>query len=341
MKLLITGGAGFIGTNFIHYWLQNHPEDTIVNFDALTYAGNLENHKQSENHHNYHFVKGDICDYNLVSDTLHQHEIDTIVHFAAESHVDRSLLGPMTFVQTNVTGTVTLLEAARAIGNIRFHHVSTDEVFGMLQKDDTHKFNEQTSYSPNSPYSASKASSDLFVNAYYKSFGIPVTITNCSNNYGPYMFPEKLLPLAITNLPEGKKVPIYGKGDQVRDWLHVSDHVLAIELILQKGTIGQTYCVGSMDKEITNLEVIQILCNILNKDFESSVEFVKDRPGHDFKYAVDSTKINTQLGWRPQTTLQTGLTEMVAWYQANQSWWQSIKSGEYQDYYQKQYKDRT
>ncbi|MEI7652739.1 MAG: dTDP-glucose 4,6-dehydratase [bacterium] len=335
MKLLVTGGAGFIGSNFIHYWLRVHPEDSIICFDKLTYAGNIENHAHIADDPRYTFVKGDITDRTAVDKVVKQ--VDLIVHFAAESHVDRSITGPEAFVRTNVLGTMVLLEAARTHGNKRFHHISTDEVFGALPLDSTTKFDEKTSYDPHSPYSASKAGSDHLVRAYYDTYGLPITITNCANNYGPYHFPEKLFPLAITNILEGKKVPIYGDGLYVRDWLHVEDHCRAIDMVISKAKIGSTYCVGSMTQDISNKEVIQKICQVMGVDFDSTVEYVKDRPGHDRRYAIDWSKINQDLSWKPLHTFDEWIGLTVQWYRDNESWWRRIKSGEYADYYKKQY----
>lgn len=335
MKLLVTGGAGFIGSNFILYWLKNHPEDQIVNLDALTYAGNLENLKAVENNQNYKFIKGDITDQETVTKAVQ--DVDVIVHFAAESHVDRSILDASAFLQTNVLGTLNLLEAAKNNGGIRFHHVSTDEVFGALKSDDP-AFNEKTPYDPRSPYSASKASSDHLVRAYYHTYGLPITISNCSNNYGPYQFPEKLIPLFVTNLLENKKVPIYGDGLQVRDWIHVDDHNRGVEMILQQGQIGQTYCLGG-NSEKTNLEITKFILNYLDKG-EEMIEYVKDRAGHDRRYAIDFSKAKNELGWQPQINFEAGLKNVIDWYVDNQVWWQNVKSGEYKDYYEKQYQNR-
>lgn len=331
MKILVTGGAGFIGSNFIHFFLRRYPDDTVINLDALTYAGNLENLREWRDDKRYRFVKGDIGDMALVDPLVA--ECDAIVHFAAESHVDRSILGPEAFVRTNVFGTFTLLEAARKYGK-RFHHVSTDEVFGSLGRDEP-AFDETTPYDPRSPYSASKASSDHLVRAYFHTYGLPVTISNCSNNYGPYHFPEKLIPLAITNLLEGKKVPVYGDGRQIRDWLFVPDHCQAIDLVLRQGRIGETYCVGG-NGERENIWIVEKLLRLLGKD-ESSIEYVTDRPGHDRRYAIDFAKIRTELGWEPSVSLEEGLQETVAWFQANGEWWQRVKSGTYQEYSLKQY----
>lgn len=333
MKLLVTGGAGFIGSNFILYWMKQHPDDQIVNFDKLTYAGNLENLKSVADNPNYSFVHGDICDQEAVEKSLEG--VDQIVHFAAESHVDRSISDPSSFVRTNVLGTQVLLTAALK-NNTRFHHVSTDEVFGALELEDDNKFNPSTPYAPRSPYSASKAASDHLVRAYHITYGLPVTITNCSNNYGPYHFPEKLIPLAITNLIEDKKVPVYGDGLYTRDWLYVEDHCRAIEAVIQKGKIGETYLVGGMEELIPNIEVVKRILRLMGKS-EEMIEFVKDRPGHDRKYDVDWTKIRDELGWKPLYTFDEWLEKTVEWYKTNEEWWKKIKSGEYKDYYQKQY----
>lgn len=338
MKLLVTGGAGFIGSNFILYWLKKHPEDSIVNFDKLTYAGNLENLKQVEHNPNYSFVKGDICDPDMVNQYMAG--IDTVVHFAAESHVDRSIMDPLTFVKTNVDGTAVLLEAALKSNVKRFHHISTDEVFGALDLNSTEKFNENTPYDPHSPYSASKAASDHLVRAYHDTYGLPITISNCANNYGPYHFPEKLIPLAITNLLESKKVPVYGDGLYVRDWLYVEDHCEAIDLILQKGSIGKTYLVGGLDQDIPNIEIVKKILQHMGKS-EDMIEYVKDRPGHDRRYAIDWSMIRQELGWQPRHTLDEALTETINWYTQNREWWEKIKSGTYADYYKKQYQSET
>jgi len=334
MKLLATGGAGFIGSNFILYWMRTHPEDFIVNFDKLTYAGNLENLKSVEKSSHYTFIKGDICNLEEVSKALK--DVDTIVHFAAESHVDRSIDRPSDFVKTNILGTYTLLEAAVGKGVKRFHHVSTDEVFGQLGLDSKEKFSETTRYNPRSPYAASKASSDHLVRSYGITYGLPITISNCSNNFGPYQYPEKYFALTITNLIEDKKVPVYGDGLHVRDWLYVEDHCRAIDVILEKGRVGETYCVGGVTEEINNLEVVKSILRTLGKD-ESMIEFVKDRTGHDRRYAVDWSKIKNELGWEPLHDFDTWLVKTVQWYQNNQDWWKQIKSGSYQSYYQKQY----
>jgi dTDP-glucose 4,6-dehydratase len=335
MKLLVTGGAGFIGSNFIHYWLTAHPEDSIICFDKLTYAGNIENLASIADDPRYSFVKGDICDRNAVDKVMKQ--VDMIVHFAAESHVDRSILDPSAFVKSNVIGTYTLLESARQNGGIRFHHISTDEVFGELKLGSHEKFSEKTPYNPHSPYSASKAGSDHLVRAYFDTYGLPITITNCSNNFGPFHFPEKIIPLAITNIIEGMKVPIYGDGLYVRDWLFVEDHCSAIDTVISKGKIGSTYCVGGMTKDISNKDVIQTICEIMEVKFEDHVEYVKDRPGHDRRYAIDWSKIKRELGWQPAYDFRTALELTVVWYKKHENWWKRIKSGAYKDYYKKQY----
>ena len=338
MKLLITGGAGFIGSNFILYWSKSHPQDQIVNFDKLTYAGNLENLKDIEQNSNYKFVHGDITNASEVNSVME--DADIVVHFAAESHVDRSIHDPAPFVMTNVVGTQILLDAALKNNVKRFHHISTDEVFGTLELTDTNKFNERTNYDPRSPYSASKASSDHLVRSYFHTYGLPITITNCSNNYGPYQFPEKIIPLAITNLLEGKKVPIYGDGLYIRDWLYVDDHVRAIEAVLANGKVGETYLVGGMTEDISNLDLVKRIIRILGKS-ESDIEFVKDRPGHDRKYAVDWSKIKKELGWEPEHDFDTLLAKTVDWYKQNESWWRNVKEGEYKKYYEKQYGSKT
>ncbi|MFA4817313.1 MAG: dTDP-glucose 4,6-dehydratase [Parcubacteria group bacterium] len=339
MRLLITGGAGFIGSNFIRYILKKYPASSaggrdykITNLDLLTYAGNLENLKGLEVNQNYKFVKGDIADKDLVNDLVK--DADVIVNFAAESHVDRSILDATDFIRTNILGTHILLEAAKNNGGIRFHHVSTDEVFGSLEPNDA-PFNESTPYDPRSPYSASKAASDHLVRAYFHTYNLPITISNCSNNYGPYQFPEKLIPLFITNLTEGKKIPLYGDGLNIRDWLFVEDHCVAIDLVIHKGKIGETYCVGGQ-AEKTNKEITYKILELMGKD-KNSIEFVKDRPGHDKRYAIDFSKIKKELGWEPKVSFKEGLQKTVEWYKNNEAWWKNIKSGEYQEYYKKQY----
>ena len=337
MKLLVTGGAGFIGSNFILYWLKNNPADKVYNLDKLTYAGNSDNLQSVSSHPNYRFVKGDICDSRLVDRVTS--EVDVICHFAAETHVDRSILDPAPFIQTNIVGTYVLLEAALRNKIKRFHHVSTDEVFGSLELKSLSKFNERTLYNPRSPYAASKAGADHLVRSYWYSFGLPITITNCSNNFGPFQHPEKLIPLAITNIIEEKKVPVYGDGLYVRDWLYVEDHCRAIEIVLKRGKIGETYFVGGLTKEFTNLEVVKKILKILGKD-ESYLSFVKDRPGHDRKYAIEWTKIKKELDWEPLHDFDTWLFSTIDWYKKHQDWWRKIRQGEFKKYYQEQYENR-
>ena len=332
MKILVTGGAGFIGSNFIRHILSTYPDYSVVNLDLLTYAGNLENLRDIEKDARYRFVKGDITDKNLVNDLVK--EVDAIVHFAAESHVDRSILDSAAFIHTNIVGTHNLLEAAKNNALKRFHHVSTDEVFGALTPGDP-PFDENTPYDPRSPYSASKASSDHLARAYFLTYGLPITISNCSNNYGPYQFPEKLHGLFITNLIEGKKVPVYGDGMQVRDWLYVEDHCRAIDLILHRGKIGETYCIGGASEK-PNLAITKEILRLLNKGDEM-VEYVKDRPGHDRRYAIDFSKIKNELGWEPQVDFAEGMRRTVEWYLAHEDWWKKIKNGEYLKYYEQQY----
>ena len=323
MKLLVTGGAGFIGSNFIRYWLKNHPEDQIVNFDKLTYAGNPESLRDVEQKYNdrYIFVKGDICDASAVDKVMKS--IDTVVHFAAESHVDRSITGPAVFIQTNVAGTQVLLDAAVKHKVRRFHHISTDEVFGSLPLGSKDKWNESSPYAPRSPYSASKAAADHLVRAYHNTYELPITITNCANNIGPNMFPEKFLPLAITNLLVGKKAPVYTPGNQIREWLWVDDHCRAIDLILQKGRVGETYFVGPDNPELTNLEVVKKVLAIMKLE-EDRLEMVAARPGHDQRYAMDWSKIKSELGWRPEVKLDEALERLVAWYRDNEWWWKPL-----------------
>lgn len=320
MKLLITGGAGFIGSNFIHYWLENYPADQIVNLDLLTYAGNLDNLKDIAENPNYKFVKGDITDYDLVDSLVKG--IDLIVHFAAESHVDRSIKNSADFIRTNVEGTRILLEAAKNNGGVRFHHVSTDEVFGSLGPKDP-AFNETTPYDPRSPYSASKAASDHLVRAYFHTYGLPITISNCSNNYGPYQYPEKLIPLFITNLMDDKKVPVYGAGQNIRDWIHVDDHNRGVDLIIQKGRLGETYCLGGKSEK-TNLEITRLILDLMGKDDEM-IEYVKDRPGHDLRYAIDFAKAARELCFSPRIDFASGMKATAEWYKNNEWWWKKIK----------------
>jgi dTDP-glucose 4,6-dehydratase len=328
MRLLVTGGAGFIGSNFIRYVLSVHPDYRIINLDRLTYAGNLENLKDIENSRNYTFIKGDIADRKLL-DSI---KFDAILNFAAESHVDRSIENSHDFIRTNVLGTHVLLDAALRNGKKRFHHISTDEVFGALGPEG--KFNEKTHYNPHSPYSASKASSDHLVRAYFDTHGLPITISNCSNNYGPYQFPEKLIPLFITNLIEGKKVPVYGQGLNVRDWIHVDDHNEAVDLIIHKGKIGETYCIGG-NAEMQNIQITRSILSEFNHN-EEMMEFVQDRKGHDFRYAIDFSKINKELGWTPKHDFQQGLKETIQWYKDNEQWWRPLKEKIIKDITEKQ-----
>lgn len=334
MKLLVTGGAGFIGSNFILYWLKHHPDDKIINLDKLTYAGNLENLESIASNTHYSFIQGDIADAATVRKAIS--DVDVVVNFAAESHVDRSISDPSIFIQTNVYGTWILLEQAKMMRVSRFHHISTDEVFGALKLTDTRKFDEQTAYNPRSPYAASKAASDHLVRSYYYTYGLPITISNCSNNFGPYQFPEKMIPLSITNALEDQTIPVYGDGLYVRDWLYVGDHCRAIDLILQKGVIGQTYCLGGLTEDISNLDVVKKIIKILGKD-QSLIQFVKDRPGHDRRYAIDWSKAKEALGFSPQYDFDSYLKKTIEWYQEHRDWWQHIKSGEYRTYYQQQY----
>lgn len=320
MKLLITGGAGFIGVNFIHYILTKYPEYSVINLDVLTYAGDRESLAKWEEDKRYQFVQGDVCDRVLVDSLVST--CDAIVHFAAESHVDRSIKDASAFIQTNIIGTFTLLESAKAHGNKRFHHISTDEVFGQL-KDDEEPFNEKTPYDPRSPYSASKASSDHLVMAYYHTYGLPITISNCSNNYGPYQFPEKLIPLAVTNLIIGKNIPVYGDGKQIRDWLYVEDHCSAIDVILHDGKVGEVYCIGG-GSEKKNIEVVDTILSCMNKD-DTSITYVEDRAGHDRRYAISFEKIEKELGWKPEVTFEEGLKKTITWYETNTDWWKKKK----------------
>lgn len=332
MKILVTGGAGFIGSNFIHYWLKKYPDDNIINLDLLTYAGNLENLKEIEGKDNYKFVRGDICDRDLVYDLVKN--VDMIVHFAAESHVDRSISGPREFVRTNVEGTHNLLEAAKNAGNVRFHHISTDEVYGHLGPNDD-PFHEDTPYAPRSPYSATKAASDMLVRAYFNTYKLPITISNCSNNYGRFQFPEKLIPLIITNLMIGEQIPIYGDGQQVRDWIHVDDHNRGVDMIIKKGRIGETYCLGG-DNEIANIDIARMILDIMGHG-EEKIKYVADRPGHDRRYAINFSKAQRELDWQPEIDFHNGLRDKIKWMLENEQWWKRIRSGEYQEYYQQQY----
>ena len=341
-NLLVTGGAGFIGSNFIHFIL--HRSDiTVINLDKLTYAGNLDSVKDTESISTYTFIEGDICDQACVKNIFSQYSIDAVIHFAAESHVDRSIDGPQAFITTNINGTFSLLEAARKYwrglseekkGQFRFLHISTDEVYGTLGE--TGYFTEETPYAPNSPYSASKASSDHLVRAYYHTYGLPVLITNCSNNYGPYQFPEKLIPLMILNALEGKTLPVYGTGQNVRDWLYVEDHCRALLTVLEKGVPGEKYNIGGHNEK-TNLDIVHTLCDILDqkkprsdgKSYRQQITFVKDRPGHDMRYAIDASKIKGEFGWVPQETFETGIVKTVDWYLKNLDWCRRITDGSY------------
>ncbi len=354
-NLLVTGGAGFIGANYVLYWLENNPEDKVVVIDALTYAGNRASLASVETNPNFTFVEGDICDTPLIEKLLQEHNIDTLVHFAAESHVDRSITGPDAFIETNIIGTYSLLKAAKkfwiedpkALGNEplkhRFHHVSTDEVYGELGPEDP-AFTEDTAYAPNSPYSASKAASDHLVRAYHHTYGLEVTTSNCSNNYGPYHFPEKLIPLIITNVLFDKPLPVYGDGQQIRDWLYVEDHARGIELVLNKGRLGENYNIGGHN-EWANIDIVKLVCQLLNEQFQNSSEladkypkaksaiaskaaelitFVEDRAGHDWRYAIDATKTNIELGYKPVETFETGIRKTVQWYLNSDSWWKRL-----------------
>ncbi|WP_066055820.1 dTDP-glucose 4,6-dehydratase [Robertmurraya korlensis] len=336
MKLLVTGGAGFIGSNFVRYMVNKYPEYTIVNLDLLTYAGNLENLKDIENAPNYKFVRGDIADREFVDGLFKEEKFDYVLNFAAESHVDRSITDPGIFVQTNIQGTLALLDAAKTYKVTKYLQVSTDEVYGTLGE--TGYFTEETPLAANSPYSASKAGADMLVRAYNETFGLPVNITRCSNNYGPFHFPEKLIPLMIINALNDKELPIYGDGLNIRDWLHVEDHCQAIDLVLHKGRDGEVYNVGG-NNERTNIEIVKTILKHLGKP-ESLMKFVKDRPGHDRRYAIDATKLRTELGWSPKYNFDTGIEQTIKWYLENQEWWENIISGDYQDYFKAQYSDR-
>lgn len=362
-NLLVTGGAGFIGANFVYYWLEHHPDDHLIVLDALTYAGNLGSLSSVIQRPGLTFVHGDIRNRELVESLLRQHEISIIVHFAAESHVDRSIQGPEDFLQTNVMGTHQLLQAARQVWlkeglstNGRFHHVSTDEVYGSLGPAES-PFTEATAYAPNSPYAASKAGADHLVRAYHHTYGLPVTTSNCSNNYGPYQFPEKLIPLMLVNVLEGKPLPIYGDGQHVRDWLYVEDHCRAIERVIVAGRLGETYNVGGTN-EWKNIDIVRLLCGLIDEAFasdrslrarfarspaaaggssEALVTFVKDRPGHDRRYAIDASKIERELGFRPTESFESGIRKTIAWYLTHESWWQAVMDGSYRKWVRHQY----
>ncbi len=331
--ILVTGGAGFIGSNFVRYALDQYPDNLIINYDSLTYAGNLENLKDIESHSNYLFVKGDINNREFLEHLITRHAIRYIVNFAAESHVDRSILGPEVFINTNVLGTQTLLEVARKHNIERYLQVSTDEVYGSLGKDGY--FTETTLLSPNSPYSASKTSADHLVHAYHHTFGLPTLITRCSNNYGPYQFPEKLIPLMIINALDDKPLPVYGDGLNIRDWLHVKDHCMAVDLVLRKGRVGEVYNIGG-NNEKQNIEIVKLILKGLNKP-ETLIQYVKDRPGHDRRYAIDASKIKDELGFTPTYTFEQAMKETIDWYLSHKTWWERILSGEYKEYYRQQY----
>ena len=382
--LLVTGGAGFIGANFVHYWMKQYINDKVIVLDALTYAGNLTNLDAVKDHPNFTFVHGDILNTELVEELLHHHTVDTLVHFAAESHVDRSISGPDAFLETNILGTHSLLKAAKKVWldedllnekegsgkEHRFHHVSTDEVYGTLSLDDP-AFSEATAYAPNSPYAASKAASDHLVRAYHETYGLKTTISNCSNNYGPFHFPEKLIPLVIINILHNKALPIYGDGKQIRDWLYVEDHARGIELVLNKGRIGENYNIGG-NNEWQNIDIVNLVCELMDEAFAENaetlkrlnavtaqavtlkqrfptalnaiaghskalIEHVKDRLGHDRRYAIDATKTRNELGYEPQESFETGIRKTVQWYLNNEAWWQAVMDGSYQDWIAKQY----
>ncbi|WP_409200108.1 dTDP-glucose 4,6-dehydratase [Methanobrevibacter sp. DSM 116169] len=330
-KILVTGGAGFIGSNFLKYMIDKYPEDEFINLDALTYCGNLENLEDIKDKDNYSFVKGDIQDKKLVNELVSN--VDFVINFAAESHVDRSIEDPEIFIKSNILGTQVLLDAAKEHKIQKFLQVSTDEVYGTLGE--TGYFTEETPIQPNSPYSSSKAGADLMVRAYHETFDLPINITRCSNNYGPYQFPEKLIPLMISNALDNKQLPVYGDGKNVRDWLHVYDHCTAIDLVLRKGELGEIYNIGG-NNEKENIEIVKLILSSLNKD-ESLIKFVKDRLGHDKRYAIDSSKIQNELGWKPKYTFETGIKETIQWYLDNQKWMDNVKSGEYMEYYNKMY----
>lgn len=349
-RILITGGAGFIGSNFVHHWCRQYPNDRVVVLDALTYAGNRATLNDLDSHDNFRFVKGDICDRALIDQLLTEETIDTVAHFAAESHVDRSILGPDAFIRTNVVGTFTLLDAFRQhwvkrgkLESDRFLHVSTDEVYGSLEADDP-AFSETTPYSPNSPYSASKAGSDHLARAYFHTYGMPTLITNCSNNYGPYHFPEKLIPLMCINILLGKPLPVYGDGQNIRDWLYVEDHCTALDTVIRKGKPGETYNVGG-NNEVKNLDLVHKLCDTMDelapnlpvRPSKQLITFVKDRAGHDRRYAIDASKIKAELGWTPSVTVDEGLRQTVEWYLSHEDWWKPLLSEEYQAYYETVY----
>jgi dTDP-glucose 4,6-dehydratase len=339
-RILVTGAAGFIGSNFVRRLLAHVEDSHLVALDKLTYAGNLANLRDVLDHKRLTFVRGDICDTRLVSDLFDREKITDVVNFAAESHVDRSIMSSGPFVQTNIVGTQVLLDIAKAKGIERFLHISTDEVYGTLPEDRPEvKFTEETPLQPNSPYSASKAAADCFVRAYYHTFHLPVLITRCSNNYGPYQFPEKMIPLFLTNLMEGKQVPLYGDGMNIRDWIHVEDHCEGIWAVLNRGRPGEVYNLGG-NSELTNRIVTETILRLMGKEWDTSVQYVKDRPGHDRRYAIDASKAKRELGWEPKHTFERGIVQTIEWYRKNEAWWRAIKSGEYLKYYEQQYGNR-